>query len=227
MKPMRRFQRRKNAKTEHASIKEKNIKQKTAGTEVSMNEFHESHMKRWDQVCKNIRNVRDYDTMIYIGALAKSKYPSGMHLMPYFKEANYTTDVMEIWGPNVKSLIELNEKMAIFRTIFKGDVRLTDSILKNACYDIVVWWHGPEHLEIDEIPPTLTKLERIAKHLVILGMPYEREPRKGHNDNPYEKHKCALFPDFFEKLGYSTDHYGRMGHFPNNLLAWKRTNDVV
>jgi hypothetical protein len=171
----------------------------------------------------NIPDIYRYKTMLYIGAKAMDPYPSGVQLIPNFKAIGYTIDVLEIWPSNINDLKKLNLEKNLFRTILQCDIREAPKFSKLTYYDVIVWLHGPEHIKLDEIVETLKAIEQFVGYLIILGMPYGREPGEGYNENIHEKHKGALFPDYFERMGYSTDYYGKPGHSLNNLLAWKRT----
>ena len=88
-------------------------------------------------------------------------------------------------------------------------------------FDVVFFWHGPEHLQERQISPTLEKLELICNHLVVCGMPfgfYEQGPEYG---NPFETHQSHIYPPFLEGLGYKTETLGNRDQMGANTTAWK------
>lgn len=184
------------------------------------------HRDRWRQLMRCLPEVRNYKTMLYVGAKVKKTFPSGMQLTPGFVALGYTMDVLEIWGPNVKDILRFNKRKKYFRTVIKGDVRKIDKYINGADYDVVAWWHGPEHIPLEDIPATLKKLEALAKHLVVVAMPYGGHTQGPSRDNPFERHECTLTPEYFEQTigdGWQADAIGTKGEPPNNLMAWKRT----
>lgn len=187
-----------------------------------------SHAIRKEQILRCIPDIFEYKTMLYIGAKVKKTFPAGMQMVPDFKEAGYKIDVLEAWRPNVRGLLKMNREKKIYRTIFLGDVRDLDHILVGEDYDVVVWWHGPEHVKKEEIRPTLRKLEHHAKKLLIVACPYGLHEQGEAFGNPYEKHLSTIYPkDFKRRYGWHVDVIGKKDVTMSNLLAWKRTDDVI
>lgn len=172
--------------------------------------------KRKLQVAK-IPNVYAFDTLLYIGAS-----PSRFELIDEFYYSSYEIDVLEIFEPNVESLRILNRRWKIFNKIMLGDVRKVEEILQHR-YDVIVFWHGPEHLHLHEVAPTMLKLESFAKKLLICGLPWGEYPQGPVDGNAHEKHVSSLFPNDFKKLGFTTSTLRRHPGRGSNLLAWKVT----
>lgn len=166
-----------------------------------------------------IPGVFDFKTLLYIGAS-----PDRFELVDLFYYSGYEIDVLEIFEPNVKALEVMNRRWKIFKKIMLGDVRRVEEILKGQ-YDVIVFWHGPEHLGPLEIKPTIEKLESFARHLLIFGSPWGEYPQGAVKGNPNEEHKSALFPAFYKKLGYATSTVRRHPGRGSNLVAWKRTDE--
>lgn len=172
--------------------------------------------KRKLQVAK-IPKVYTYDTLLYIGAS-----PSRFELIDEFYYANYAIDVLEIFEPNVQALEVINRRWKIFNKIMLGDVRKVEEILQHR-YDIIVFWHGPEHLGLLDFVPTMKKLEDFAKKLLICGCPWGDYPQGSIKGNVHERHITSLFPKDFEKIGFKTSTLRNPGR-GSNLLAWKKTS---
>lgn len=82
--------------------------------------------------------------------------------------------------------------------------------LNRLWYDLVIWWHGPEHAESAEKGRRgLATCESIASHRVLLGMPWgvsQNVTNPGFPDdpeNPYEAHGWQPTPEILQGLGYN------------------------
>jgi len=161
--------------------------------------------------------------MLYIGANVNKTFPAGMQMVPDFKEVDYEIDVLEAWRLNVRSLIKMNKKKEIYRAILLGDARHSGHILSGRYYDVVMWWHGPEHVGPDEIRPTIKKLERHARKLIIVACPFGRHKQGIAFGNPFEKHLSTIYPGDFKRChDWHVDTIGKRDVTMSNLLAWKR-----
>jgi len=175
-------------------------------------------VKRKRQIA-DIPHVFDYRTLLYIGAS-----PNRFELIDEFFYAGYEIDVLEIFEPNVKALEAMNRRWKIFKNIMLGDVREVEQILKHR-YDVIVFWHGPEHLGLLDFKPTLRKLEDFALRLVICGCPWGDYPQGAVKGNRHEKHRSSLFPADFQSLGFNVSTIRKHPGRGSNLLAWKETDE--
>lgn len=177
------------------------------------------------QLLKFIPGVMKCKTMLYIGA-----NPRRFELMDLFwaEAPQMKVDLMEAWKDNVKGLENLNAKYGIFRNIYHADVRdisrfftiiYADLIVD--IYDVVMFWHGPEHLTKTENLPVLDGLEVIAKKYVILGCPWGNFPQKDVGGNPFEEHKSSLYTVDFTSLGYKASTIKKPNKRGGHILAWK------
>lgn len=166
----------------------------------------------------SIPEVLDFKDLLYIGAS-----PERFELVDLFYHAGYSIDVLEIHEPNVIALRKINKKHWIFNRVMLGDVRHVEKVVVHR-YDITLFWHGPEHLHLNEVAPTLAKLEDWTKHLLICGSPWGEYPQGPIKGNEHEVHRCSLFPEDFKKLGFKTSTIRRHPGRGSNLIAWKRTN---
>lgn len=173
--------------------------------------------KRKRQIA-GIPKVYIYDTLLYVGAS-----PDRFELVDEFYYAGYEIDVLEIWKPNFTALEILNQRWKIFNKVMLGDVREVEEILQHQ-YDVIVFWHGPEHLHLNDFVPTIRKLEDFAKRLLICGCPVGDYPQGPVKGNFYEEHASSLFPEDFKKLGFKTSTLRRSPGRGSNLLAWKKTD---
>ena len=179
-------------------------------------EPYENKAKKRKRQIASIPNVYAYTSLLYIGASA-----TRFELVDEFYYAGYEIDVLEIFPPNVFALEIINRRWKIFNEITCGDVRSVEQILKHR-YDVIVFWHGPEHLGLLDFVPTMRKLEDFAKHLLICGCPWGDYPQGPEKGNPHEMHMTSLVPKDFKLLGFTTSTLRSPGR-GSNLLAWKKT----
>lgn len=178
--------------------------------------------KRKKQIFRNIKDLRKYKTLLYIGA-----HTDRLEMIDIFHDFNYEIDVLEIWGPNVKGLIELNEKQNIFRDIIQGDI-LDETIWGDGfglgpIYDIVMFWHGPEHVKKERLPDLIKTLEALAKHYVIMACPIGKYKQGPVDGNPYEVHESYLWPEDFIKYNYKADCIIKKKKARgSNMVLWKK-----
>jgi hypothetical protein len=169
---------------------------------------------RRDQFRRCIPKALKYKTLLYVGANVKR-----MQMIEHFQEAKYKIDAVEAWPKNVAALKAWNKKHGVFAKIYQADIR-NFAIAKR--YDVVMWWHGPEHVEISELRAILARLEWAARHFVILASPWGKYPQGAVKGNPFEEHASALAPEMWSSFGYSSDAIGIEDKPGSNLLAWKK-----
>jgi hypothetical protein len=149
-------------------------------------------------------------TLLYIGASDK-RFQCG----PELAEAGRELTLLEVWPSNLE---HYQNHEAVAHAVL-GDVR-TVAIegLPHPHYDVAFWWHGPEHVTAEELSPTLARLESLAD-LVVLGCPWGECPQEG-DDNPYQAHRAALYPEDLRKLGYRVATVTQLDRL-DSLIAWK------
>ena len=61
----------------------------------------------------------------------------------------------------------------LLRNKVQGDVRnITNVDGLDDQYDIVLWWHGPEHVKKEEFADILAQLKSKARLAVVVGCPH-------------------------------------------------------
>ncbi len=179
--------------------------------------------KRKKQIIKNIKGLKELQTLLYIGA-----NPNRIEIVDLFYDWGYEITVLEAWRSNAEALIKLNKKYCLFKDIICGDI-LDEEIWGNGfgcfpgLFDVVMFWHGPEHVDKESLPELLRIMEVLARKVVILACPIGKYEQGEVHENPYELHASYLWPEDFEQYGYKTDSFVRkkgMARF-SNLVAWK------
>ena len=129
--------------------------------------------------------------------------------------SGYEISILEIYKPNV----EYFKNNSRFAEVIEGDVKEFNS---NKKYDVVFWWHGPEHIEESRLKDTLEKLESIAGHMVVLGCPWgDVSQGKGYEYNPNEEHINFIKTGCFENLKYTAVYFGLENSDGSNITAVK------
>ena len=149
--------------------------------------------------------------MLYVGA-----NPIRCHLANEFNAAGWYLELLEIWQPNLDHYASSGP----FHSLMLGDIREVG--VEELMYDALVWWHGPEHIDKNEIPALLKQLEDMAP-VVVLGCPWGEYDQGAEYGNPHEEHKATLYPVDFIDLGYSVAMCGAAdaGDGLSHILAWK------
>jgi hypothetical protein len=151
----------------------------------------------------------NYKTVLYVGA---NQYRS--YFLEDFHAAGYRVTLLEIFKKNAefyKSLGWVNEVIQENIINFKPTKK----------YDVVFWWHGPEHVQKDKLDKTLKTLEKSAKEILVLGCPIGKVLQESSYGNVHEKHLSYYEIGYFEKLGYKTHYIGRRDHLFSNITAVK------
>lgn len=167
---------------------------------------------RKKQLLNCIPDVLDYETLLYIGARRGQ-----VQMLDFFIDAFYTIDIVEIWQPNVDWLKGLEG----IRKVSEGDVR---NILKMSLklYDVVMWWHGPEHVYPKELRKILDNLKTLSKKLAIVACPWGVNYQGKRKANIHEEHVSSIYPEIFKGFGWKFNTIGKPDVPGSNLLAWSK-----
>lgn len=171
-----------------------------------------NRVKRERQLLRCIPTILDYKTLLYIGAR------KGLtQMLDLFINASYTIDILEIWPENVAGLKDLKG----VRNIIEGDVRNVHK-MNFTTYDIVMWWHGPEHVYWQELEKILNNLKKLSNKFVVIACPLGVVPQGGKHENLAERHVSSLYPEIFTGFGWETDTIGEVDVSGSNLLVWSK-----
>lgn len=170
--------------------------------------------QRLSQLRRCIPDIFNYNTVLYIGA----KH-SRSSLLGTFIDHRMTVDAVEAHTPNAKEVEHYFPGIRIFNIELQ---KFTSDIM----YDIVFWFHGPEHLEQREIGPILEKLYKITNKILVLGCPYGIYEQGAVGGNEFERHRSHLIPVYFQKKGFRTNTLGPEDVHGSHILSWKRRADA-
>lgn len=134
-------------------------------------------------------------TVLQCGARPKGGWQK---LFEVFEFHGYDTfHILEIHEPNVKALKQAGA------TIFCGDIRKINEykpLLPQ--YDVVVFWHGLEHISKKEIPACIDEVMKKCKIAFIAGNPWGKWPQGKIFQNEHEIHRSTIYVEDFQKWGF-------------------------
>lgn len=170
-----------------------------------------NQIKSENRTASLIRMAHDwtsYDSCLYIGAREDRH-----DYMPMFGHMKLT--VVEAYKDNCNWLLTV----PYVARVIHADIRGLD--FGKDKFDVVFWWHGPEHIEQEELPKIINNLESVANKLIIMGCPWGNVRQKKIYGNPYEEHLSFLDEGFFEERGYEVECLGKKNKSGNNITAVK------
>ena len=170
-----------------------------------------SYEERVRSLLRTDEHVLRQKTLLYVGARERTQ------LLDLFVNAGFRVTVLEAWGPNCELLRKRSDIHEVIQGNINEFVTMTDRE-----WDVVLWWHGPEHVELSILRRTLEGIKKIARYMVVLGCPWGAYPQGPLDDNPYEVHVSHLTPEFFHQFGYSTETLGMKDTMGSNITAWWR-----
>lgn len=154
---------------------------------------------------KGPKEILQPRTCLNVGA-----WPGGTAFFPELWSAGWVIDVVEVFPKYVKALTP--EVTANGGKIYTADIREWDP---GKSWDLVLWWHGPEHMHKDSAERVIEKLSKIYRRWFVVGVPngyYKQPPIDG---NPQQEHVSHYSPDWFRVRGFcvETDRRG--------IIAWR------
>lgn len=152
-------------------------------------------------------------TLLYIGA-----NPEMHTALEMLHQAGHRITVLEIWPDYVQALRQ-PPLSAWVDEVVTGDARYVDRLLGGRQFDVVFWFHGPEHIRREEFEPLMTRLEARAERLVVLGAPWGNT--LGQGPKPYDHHISFYYARDWEALGYEVRTIPPMDAHMGHMLGWK------
>ena len=168
------------------------------------------YSNRIDQLLRTVPDVFTHKTVLYIGA-----NPFRNELVQEFKAAGCTVDLVEAH----KSNFDFHVKKKLFDRCFFSDVR--DFNPKNK-YDVVVFWHGIEHLEKTELPQFIENIKKYADKMILFGCPYGEYEQGAAYGNPYEHHVSHWNEKELIEAGLNVSSIGKYNSRTANLISYIR-----
>ena len=147
--------------------------------------------------------------VLYVGA-RESRFDFSTELRANGAEVT----VVEAWEQNAVHLSTLSW----LHDVVHGDVRTVEL---GGPYDVAVWWHGPEHVPVDDVASAVARLEAVVTRCVLLGCPWGTYEQGVEYGNPFETHASHLSWELFERLGYDVECLGNEHEQGSCIVAAK------
>jgi len=160
------------------------------------------------RLCPNI--FKGGDTVLYIGAKGER-----IDFGKEFSKCGDEITIVEAFRENVLAC----RRMQFVSKVIHSDIRSFQPGKEK--WDIVFWWHGPEHVYKSQIESSLSHIERMANKSVVLGCPWGVYGQGAVGGNEFEEHKATIFPKDFERLGYTVEALGKENELGSNITAVK------
>lgn len=174
---------------------------------------------REQTVCDILRPLEGCRTMLNVGMREPKDWRNQWWLK--ICEANeIRPTVLEAWPANVEAC-----RAAGITDVITGDVVETARKLYRT-FDIILWWHGPEHVERFRAFCAIRDLWPIADRALILGCPQGYHPQGVVNNNPYEVHRSQWEPDDFEGDFDMHTTVVNDGQLAPHITAWKIFDEI-
>lgn len=154
-----------------------------------------------------------FEYMLYVGCALKR--PTDYQKIR--KMAKHITCV-EVWKPVAESIRE----RGLWNEVICADIY---DWIPEKPYDIAIWWHGPEHMDMDKAQEVILRL-RDTMPIVWLATPHGLSPQGGIRNNPYEEHRSVWYANDFEALGFRTGVSGHINTKGSQLVAWHPKDQV-
>lgn len=175
-----------------------------------INEETELRKIRWEFIIKNIPDILDHKSILYIGANKLRHW-----FLDKFENADYEIDIVEIYQDNCKWLLS------------QGKYNVCNANILNfnfgKKYDIVFWYHGIEHVLKNSFINYLPNIKNNINKLAIFGCPYGKFKQDEVYNNENEKHISEWSPNELINLGLQVAYYGKENDvWGADLISWIR-----
>jgi len=158
------------------------------------------------------------ETVLYVGATPQ-RFQLGRELF----DAGYEITLLEAFKHNADHY----QDHPWLKDVICGDVRDITEIASGCKWDVVVWWHGPEHVAKEGLATVLADLGQVANKLVLLGCPWGINRQGVVGGNFYSVHWSSLETSDLATLGYETATLGEKDNPSTwcHIMAWRFKGD--
>ena len=163
---------------------------------------------RYEQLKRCIPDIFKAGSLLYVGG--HFRYGRDLQMTRFFR---CPIDIVEVWPENVKQLKEAKH----IRKVFQSDIR---DFMPPLSYEVTMFWHGPEHLEKDELVPLILKMAQYTTKYIVFATPFGVYEQGAEYNNPYEEHKTHWTLEDFQEMGFECDAIGVKDAKQGNIIAW-------
>jgi len=165
-------------------------------------------IERQKQLEECVQDIWEYEKYLYVGA-NKNRF----HFKRMLRGKN--VDVVEIDKERCEEL-----RRDDWNVLDIDIADYTDRAGFLPLYEVAIWSHGPSCMvSYLQAIKAINNLKRFAD-IVVLMCPWGRYEAKA--GNLYDTNWLALYPDFFQDLGFDTSCLGGPDVNGSNLLSWWR-----
>lgn len=157
-----------------------------------------AYTQREATVCKILAALDGCESLLNIG-MRRPEDPRNHWWLKICQANDIQAHVLEIFEPNCRQLREHGLKHVVC-----GDVRDIRQHYSEP-FDVILWWHGPEHLEKAEALKAIEQLRPLARQALVLGCPLGDAPQAALYGNPHEEHRSSWQEEDFSQLGMQTE----------------------
>jgi hypothetical protein len=119
--------------------------------------------------------------------------------------------VLEIFDKNFHDLDQLVWAGRYDVKPILGDVRFIERYVNTCEYDVIFWDHGPEHVSMDDLISTTTKLKKFAGKCLIYCCPWGLWPQGPEDGNVSEIHQIEIDAEMLKEFGMVVQEFGQAG----------------
>lgn len=172
----------------------------------------------WENVLKDLRGT----SALYVGARPGGSYQGFIHCL---MQRGFTDfHIVEAYEPHWARIRVPFDGCRV--AALRADIRDWAPEQKDQRFDAVFWHHGPEHVMRDDFRALLPHLQRIAKHVLYVGLPHGLWVQEDLRNNGYDAHVSHWLPDEIEALGFDVHAFGQPHCKTPMFGVWKRTSWV-
>jgi len=153
-------------------------------------------------------------SVLYIGAKA-----GRWDYVPEMYDGGAEITVLEACKENADDLCG----SVYFEKIVHGDIRYIDYLdLGRDKFDVVFWWHGPEHVSKAEAKELVPKLVNLSNKYVVFGVPWGVVPQGIVGRNMYEVHLSYWDIQDFRDIDFVVESIDPKDVMGSCLIGWRK-----
>ena len=170
----------------------------------------------WQSVLiSHIPDLFKYKSVLYVGASRKRSV-----MLPEFTQAKYEVSILEAFIDNVEHF-QNNQSL---HEVIHGDIR---TFVPKRKYDVIFWWHGPEHIEEYLLYQTLERLGKYCNHVLIAGCPWGIYKQHAEYGNAYEEHRVYYDLHKLRLLDININHGYRLSEIKDNTSSKDHLGNLI
>lgn len=160
------------------------------------------------------RETNNYSSILDVGC--------GVDSPVQYLSSNMNKVGVDVYGP----AIQASKQKGIHNEYFEIDVDDIDKQFGPNSFDCAIASDVIEHVTKEKGLALIDKMEKVAKHKVIIFTPHGFVPQDEHDGNPWQKHLSGWEVSEMEERGYSVIGINGMKWVWNIEFLWKKREDA-